>query len=54
MSLFGTNGYMGPEIQAMSTMAKEVIGDYLDPLVARPGLTVQKVFYFSRSTAKPL
>ena len=47
MDLFGTGGYMGPEIQAMSIMAKEVIADYLDPIVARPGLTVQKVFYVS-------
>ena len=35
---------MGPEIQAMTIMAKEVVADYLDPIVARPGLTVQKVF----------
>ena len=48
INLFGTGGYMGPEIQAMTIMAKEVVADYLDPIVARPGLTVQKVFLISR------
>ena len=43
MGAMATRGYMGSEFQAMSTVANEVCGAYIEEYIATPGMSVKKV-----------
>ena len=50
MGALATRGYMGSEFQAMSTVANEVCGAYIEESIATPGMSVKKVSTLAKQT----